>query len=274
MITVIWRLISLYLRFTYRETLKIVSNKDHLRRTGRLDLKELTLGVLASGRGSNFQSIIDHIRLEVLENVKIGLLVCNNKDAYALKIAEQNGIESKFMDHKNKEREVFDKEVVETLKDYDADLVALSGFMRVLGPYFIDEYKHSIMNIHPALLPSFPGLHAQRQVIDYGAKVSGCTIHYVDKGVDVGPIILQHTVPVREDDTEETLSDRILVFEHRFYSKAIQLHADNRLNIEGRRVKIDYGNNWEEEWNERQRVYIKYQKDKWEKEGKPLDKVL
>jgi len=237
-------------------------------------LKEFTLGVLASGRGSNFQSIVDHIRLKVLENVRIGVLVCNNKDAYALKVAEQNGIESKFIDHRNKEREVFDKEVVNTLRDYDVDLVVLSGFMRVLSPYFIDEYEHKIMNIHPALLPSFPGLHAQRQAIDYGVKVSGCTIHYVDKGVDIGPIILQHAVPVKEDDTEETLSDRILVFEHRLYPKAIQLHFDGRLKIEGRRVRIDYKDNWEDAWDKRQRVYIEYQKDKWEKEGKSLDKVL
>ncbi len=237
-------------------------------------MKEFSLGVLASGRGSNFQSIIDHIRLKVLENVKIGTLVCNIKDAYALKIAEQNGIESKFIDHRNKEREVFDREVVKTLRDYNVDLVVLSGFMRVLSPYFIDEYEHKIMNIHPALLPSFPGLHAQRQAIDYGVKVSGCTVHYVEKGVDVGPIILQHAVPVRDDDTEETLSDRILVFEHRLYSKAIQLHVDGRLKIEGRKVRIDYSDNWEEKWNERQRAFIEYQKDKWAKEGKPLDKVL
>jgi len=237
-------------------------------------LKKFTLGVLASGRGSNFQSIIDHIRLGVLENVRIGILVCNNKDAYALEIAEQNGIESKFIDHRNKEREVFDKEVANTLRDYGVDLVVLSGFMRVLSPYFIDEYKHKIMNIHPALLPSFLGLHAQRQAIDYGVKVSGCTIHYVDKGVDIGPIILQHAVPVREDDTEETLSDRILVFEHRLYPKAMQLHADGRLKIEGRRVRIDYRDDWEDAWEKRQRVYIEYQKDEWEKEGKPLDKVL
>jgi phosphoribosylglycinamide formyltransferase-1 len=237
-------------------------------------LGEFSLGVLASGRGSNFQSIIDHIRLKVLENVEIGILVCNIKDAYALKIAEQNGIESKFIDHRNKEREVFDREVVKTLRDYNVDLVVLSGFMRVLSPYFIDEYEHKIMNIHPALLPSFPGLHAQRQAIDYGVKVSGCTVHYVEKGVDVGPIILQHAVPVKDDDTEETLSDRILVFEHRLYSKAIQLHADGRLKIEGRRVRIDYSDNWEEKWNERQRAFIEYQKDKWAKEGKPLDKVL
>ncbi len=175
--------------------------------------------MLASGRGSNFQSIIDHIRLKVLENVEIGILICNIKDAYALKIAEQNGIESKFIDHRNKEREVFDREVVKTLRDYNVDLVVLSGFMRVLSPYFIDEYEHKIMNIHPALLPSFPGLHAQRQAIDYGVKVSGCTVHYVEKGVDVGPIILQHAVPVKDDDTEETLSDRILVFEHRIQKR-------------------------------------------------------
>ncbi|MGQ9469524.1 MAG: phosphoribosylglycinamide formyltransferase [Nitrososphaerales archaeon] len=237
-------------------------------------MRRFTIGVLASGRGSNFQSIIDHIRLGVLENVRIGILVCNNKDAYALKIAEQNGIESIFIDHRNKKREIFDKEVIDTLRDHDVDLVVLSGFMRVLSPYFIDEYEQKIMNIHPSLLPSFPGLHAQRQAIEYGVKVSGCTIHYVDKGVDVGPIILQHTVPVREDDTEETLSDRILVFEHRLYPKAIQLHVDGRLKIEGRRVKIDYRYDWEEKWEKRQRAYIDYQKDKWEKEGKPLDKVL
>ncbi|MCP8304749.1 MAG: phosphoribosylglycinamide formyltransferase [archaeon] len=237
-------------------------------------MEGFTLGVLASGRGSNFQSMIDHIRLRVLENVRFGVLICNNGDAYALKIAEQNEIERKFIDHRNKEREAFDREVVDVLKDHDVDLVVLSGFMRIISPYFVDEYEHRIMNIHPSLLPSFSGLHAQRQAIEYGAKVSGCTIHYVDKGLDVGPIILQYPVPVREDDTEDTLSDRILVFEHRLYPKAIQLHVDGRLKIEGRRVKIDYSDYWEERWEERQRVYVEYQKERWAEEGKPLDKVL
>ncbi|MEM3382944.1 MAG: phosphoribosylglycinamide formyltransferase [Nitrososphaerales archaeon] len=237
-------------------------------------MSEFYLGVLASGRGSNFQSIIDHIKLKVLEKVRISILVCNNKDAYALKVAEQNGIESKFIDHRNKEREAFDREVVKVLKDHNVDLVVLAGFTRVLSSYFIDEYKHRIMNIHPALLPSFPGLHAQRQALDYGVKVSGCTVHYVESGVDIGPIILQHAVQVKEDDTEETLSDRILVFEHRIYPKAIQLHVDGRLKIEARRVKIDYSDNWEDIWEKRQRAFIEYQKYKWEREGKPLDKVL
>jgi phosphoribosylglycinamide formyltransferase-1 len=218
--------------------------------------------------------MVDHIRLGVLENVRINVLICNNKDAHALKIAEQNGVESKFIDHRNKEREVFDRDVFDVLKEHDVDLVVLSGFTRVLSPYFIDKFEHRIMNIHPALLPSFPGLYAQRQAIDYGVKVSGCTIHYVSKGVDVGPIILQCAVHVREDDTEESLSDRILIFEHRLYPKAIQLHADERLRIEGRRVSIDYGGDWEERWNERQRVYIEYQKEIWEKDGKSLDKML
>lgn len=237
-------------------------------------MEGFTLGVLASGRGSNFQSMIDHIRLGVLENVRFGILICNKKDAYALKIAEQNEIERKFIDHSNKKREAFDREVVDVLKDHDVDLVVLSGFMRIISPYFIDEYEHSIMNIHPSLLPSFPGLHAQRQAIEYGVKVSGCTIHYVDKGLDIGPVILQYPVSVREDDTEDSLSDRILVFEHRLYPKAIQLHVDGRLKIEGRRIKIDYSYHWEERWEKRQRVYVEYQKERWAKEGKPLDEVL
>jgi len=237
-------------------------------------LEECTLGILASGRGSNFQSIIDHIRFGVLKNVKCGILISNNKDAYAFKIAEQNKIERKFIDHRNKEREAFDREVVYALKANNIDLVILSGFMRIISPYFIDEYEYQIMNIHPALSPSFLGLHAQRQAIEYGVKVSGCTIHYVDKGVDVGPIILQYSVPIREDDTEETLSDRILVYEHTLYPKAIQLHVDGRLKIEGRKVKIDYSKSWAEKWKKRQRVYVEYQRKRWAEEGKHMDEVL
>ncbi len=237
-------------------------------------MKKNTLGVLASGRGSNFQSLIDHIRLGVLKNVRCGVLICNNKDAYALKIAEKSEIERKFVDHRNKERVVFDSEVVDVLRDHDVNLVVLSGFMRIISPYFIDEYKNRIMNIHPALLPSFTGLHAQKQAIEYGVKVSGVTVHYVDKVVDVGPIILQKPVIIKEDDTEDILSERILVFEHRLYPKAIQLHVDGRLKIEGRKVKVDYSDHWEERWKKRQKVYVEYQKQLWAEQGKPLDKSI
>lgn len=222
------------------------------------------LGVLASGRGSNFEAILNHIELDILENVQVGALVSDNQDARALKVADRYNIPyfSNFLKD-FEENKKFERKVIDIFDNHDVSLVILAGFMRIVSSYFIGEYKENIMNIHPSLLPSFKGLDAQKQALDYGVKVSGCTIHYVSEDVDSGPVILQHPVPVREDDTEELLSDRILVFEHRLYSKAIQLHADDRLKIEGRRVRIDYSENWEKEWDEKQKKFIEYQKENW-----------
>ena len=218
-----------------------------------------TIGVLASGRGSNFKAILDHIRLGVLQGVEAGVLISNKPDAGALEIAKRYGVEAKLIELKAGDKLRWEREALNALEAHGVDLVVLAGFMLVLTPFFIDRYRWRIMNIHPALLPAFRGLHPHRQALEHGAKISGCTVHYVDESIDGGPIILQHAVPILEDDTEETLARRILRFEHRIYSKAIQLHFDGRLKLEGRRVRIDYSGGWEERWNERQRAYIEYQ---------------
>lgn len=223
------------------------------------------LGVLASGRGSNFEAILNHIELGVLENVEVRYLISDNRDARALQVAEKNEIPNQTVEPKEGEKgKEFEKRISEIFEKSDVSLVILAGFMRIVSPYLIEKYRGKIMNIHPALLPSFKGLDAQRQALNYGVKVSGCTVHYASEEVDAGPIILQHPVPVLEDDTEDALSDRILVFEHRLYSKAIQLHADDRLEIVEGRVRIDLSGNWEENWREKQEVFIDRQKEVWE----------
>ena len=198
----------------------------------------VNIGVLASGRGTNLQAIIEAIKKGKIEG-KIGIVISDNRNAFALKRAEQNNIEIRYINFKSfKNREDYDKKIVEYLKEKDVELVVLAGYMRILSPYFIRTYKNKIMNIHPALLPSFPGLHAQKQTVEYGAKVSGCTVHFVDEGVDSGPIILQKAVEVRDDDTEESLAEKILKEEHQIYPRAIQLFSEGRLIIKGRRVFI------------------------------------
>ncbi|MFN4133648.1 MAG: phosphoribosylglycinamide formyltransferase [Candidatus Hadarchaeales archaeon] len=199
-------------------------------------MKKLKLGVLASGRGSNLQAILDASLAGRIDAV-VKIVVSDNPTAYALKRAKQHGIDTAFIDPKlYPSREEFDKAIIQVLKKYDVDLVCLAGFMRLLTPVFVNEYRNRIMNIHPALLPSFPGLHAQRKALNHGVKVSGCTVHFVDESIDMGPIIIQAAVPVFDDDTEETLSERILRYEHEIYPKAIQLFAEGRLKIRGRRV--------------------------------------
>jgi len=197
----------------------------------------VNIGVLASGRGTDFQSIVDAVEAGEL-NVKIAVLVYNNPDAYVKVRAERAGIPAVFVDHRKKKREVFEREVVGVLKRYGVELVVLAGFMRLLTPYFISEFRNRIINIHPALLPSFPGTHAHRDALNYGVKVSGCTVHFVDEHMDAGPIIIQRCVPVFEDDTEDTLSARILEEEHKALPLAIRLYSEGRLRIEGRRVRI------------------------------------
>ncbi len=201
----------------------------------------LPIGVLASGRGTNLQAIIDAIRAGRLK-ASIRVVVSNNPEAYALERARNWGIPVEVIPDKGfSSREDYDREVVKVLKDRGVELVVLAGFMRILSPYFVRSFPMRIMNIHPALLPSFPGLKVQKKAIDYGVKFSGCTVHFVDEGVDTGPIIIQAVVPVYDDDTEETLAERILREEHRIYPQAIQLFAEGRLVVEGRRVLVkDY----------------------------------
>ena len=195
------------------------------------------LGVLCSGRGTDLQSIIDAIEAgQVPAEIAI---VLTDKEAYALERARKAGIEAVCVDRKQFHgREPFEKALIEKLEAAGVTLVVLAGFMRILTPYFVGHFAGRIMNIHPALLPSFPGAHAHRDVLAYGVKVSGCTVHFVDEGTDSGPIIMQAAVPVLDDDTEETLGARVLKEEHRIYPECIRLYCEGKLKVEGRKVTI------------------------------------
>ncbi len=198
----------------------------------------LRIGVLASGGGTNLQSLIDRCQDGSLK-VEIAVVIANNPDAKALQRAESAGLPALCIDHRSfKSREEFDRAVISTLKDRGVELVVLAGFMRIITQDFIDAFPLRVINIHPALLPAFPGLHVQQKAIDYGARFSGCTVHFVDGGVDTGPIIAQAVVPVQPDDTAETLAARILEQEHRIYPRAIQLIAEGRVRVDGRKVTI------------------------------------
>jgi phosphoribosylglycinamide formyltransferase-1 len=203
---------------------------------------KLRLGVLASGRGSNLQAVIDAIESGALQ-ARVAVIISNKKDAQALERARTHGVTDVFLDPTLyagmiDKREAYDRAVLDILRQHEVDLVLLAGYMKIVTPVLIDAYRHRMMNIHPSLLPSFPGLEAQRQALDWGAQVAGCTVHFVTEGVDEGPIILQATVPVLERDSPETLAARILVEEHAIYPRAVQLYADGRLLVEGRRVRI------------------------------------
>lgn len=198
----------------------------------------LKIGVLASGRGTNLQSIIDSIQRGDLK-IEIRIVISDRKGAKALSRASKYHIPNQYInpdDYATKEE--FEQAMINLLDEHKVELVILAGFMRLLTPYFVRHYKNKIMNIHPSLLPAFPGLNAQRQALEYGVKIAGCTVHFVDEGMDTGPIILQAAVPVKEGDTEETLAERILQKEHRIYPEAIRLYSEGRLKIEGRVVKV------------------------------------
>ncbi|APG25520.1 MULTISPECIES: phosphoribosylglycinamide formyltransferase [Syntrophotalea] len=201
--------------------------------------KKLRLGVLASGGGTNLQAIIDRCREGKLA-AEVVLVLSNKPQAGALQRARSCGIPAVVVDHRHcPDREAFDRRMVDALRQAEVDLVILAGFMRILTPVFLSAFPQRIMNIHPGLLPAFPGIDAQRQALEYGVKLAGCTVHFVDPGVDTGPIIIQAAVPVLDDDDESSLARRILEQEHRIYPRAIQLYAEGRLRIEGRRVRID-----------------------------------
>jgi phosphoribosylglycinamide formyltransferase-1 len=198
----------------------------------------LKIGVLASGSGTNLQSIIDNIEAGKLQ-AEIACVLSNNIASIALERAQRHGIPTLHIDHRNFiGREAYDAALVETLREFGVGLVVLAGFMRIITPVLLNAFPAAVMNIHPAILPAFPGLHAQRQALDYGVKVSGCSVHFVDAGTDTGPIIIQAAVPVLEGDTEASLSARILVEEHRIYPEALRLFAAGRLKVEGRKVVI------------------------------------
>lgn len=194
------------------------------------------IGVLVSGRGSNLQA--DRIADGYLP-LEIAVVISDKKDAYALERAEKVGIKTIVVDRKAcADKDEFESKITQTLLDAGCELVVLAGFMRILSGGFVNKWHHRIINIHPALLPSFPGLHGQGQAVAYGVKFSGCTVHFVDEGTDSGPIILQKVVPVMDDDTEDTLADRILVQEHIALPEALKLWAENKLEINGRKVKL------------------------------------
>ena len=197
------------------------------------------IGVLASGRGSNFRALCEAGRRGDLGGGQLAVLASDQEDAGALDVAREFGIEALAILPKSyPSREAHDAAVVEALAARQVDLVCLAGYMRILSAGFVNRFRGRMLNIHPALLPSFPGLHGQRQALEHGAKVSGATVHFVDAGCDTGPIILQAAVPVLEDDTEESLSARILKEEHRICPEAVKLYCAGRLKLEGRRVRI------------------------------------
>ena len=201
-------------------------------------ISTLRLGVLASGRGSNFQSIIDAVDNKTLK-AEIVLLITDNPAAFAVERAKKHGIEYLVIRPKEfSSRDEFYGKVSGEFQNRGVDLIILAGFMRIIGKPLIDAFPNRIMNIHPALLPAFPGLHGQKQALEHGVKIAGCTVHFVDEGMDTGPIIIQAAVPVYPDDTEEILSDRILTFEHKIYPEAIRLFSEGRIAVEGRTVKI------------------------------------
>jgi phosphoribosylglycinamide formyltransferase-1 len=195
------------------------------------------LGILLSGRGSNFDAIARNVQAGKIP-AEIAVVISNKADALGLARAKEMGLNARFIPSKGREREDFEREVVGVLHEFEVDLVCLAGFMRVLTPYFIREFRGRILNIHPALLPCFPGVEAQKQALDYGVKYTGCTVHIVDEGVDTGPIVCQAVVPILDDDTVETLAARILKEEHRIYSEAVCLLIEDKVRIEGRRTLL------------------------------------
>ena len=202
------------------------------------DAPRLRVGVLASGRGSNLRAILSgvaagRIRAEVV------VVLSDRSGAGALDIARDHGVEALVLDPTpHPGREGYDRALIALLEERRVGLVCLAGYMRILSPVFVRHFEGRLLNIHPALLPAFPGLHAQRQALEHGVRIAGATVHFVDEGVDTGPIVLQAAVSVRQDDTEATLSDRILAEEHRIYPEAIRLFAEGRLRLEDRRVRI------------------------------------
>jgi len=194
------------------------------------------IGVLLSGRGSNFEALADSIAAGRIPNAEIAIVVSNREGAPGIDRAKARDIATKVIPSKGLERETYDRQVVEVLKEAKVDLVCLAGYMRLLSPYFVAAFPNKILNIHPSLLPSFPGLESQKQALEYGAKFAGCTVHFVDENLDAGPILLQAAVPVDDHDTEASLSEKILREEHRIYTEAVKLVLAGNYKITGRRV--------------------------------------
>jgi phosphoribosylglycinamide formyltransferase-1 len=195
------------------------------------------LGILISGRGSNFEAIASTIARRRLD-AEIAIVISNRSNAAGLEIARERGIPVRVIPSQGLDREAYDRLLVDELRTHEVELVCLAGFMRLLSAHFVRAFPDRVLNIHPSLLPAFPGLDAQRQALDHGVRITGCTVHFVDEFLDSGPILIQSAVPVLDTDTVETLSARILAQEHAIYPKAIQYLVEGRVTIEGRRVKI------------------------------------
>jgi len=198
------------------------------------------LAVLLSGRGSNFEAIQNAIESGFIKNGRIVVVISNKEKARGLAIAKQRGLDAIFVDPQGKTREDYDREIVKILKEREVDFVLLAGYMRILSPFFVENFKNRILNIHPSLLPSFRGLHAQRQAVECGVRFSGATVHFVTNKLDEGPIIVQSVVPVLSGDSEESLSRRILNTEHKIYPLAVKLLTENRIKIEHGKVEVDW----------------------------------
>lgn len=194
------------------------------------------IGVLLSGRGSNFEALADSVTSRRIPDAEIALVLSNREAAVGIEKAKARGLATRIIPSKGLEREAYDRQVVAALHEAKVDLICLAGYMRLLSPYFVAAFPQRILNIHPSLLPSFPGLESQKQALDYGVKFAGCTVHFVDENLDAGPIIMQSVVPVEDGDTEEILSARILKEEHRVYSEAVRIVLEGKYKISGRRV--------------------------------------
>jgi len=194
------------------------------------------IGVLLSGRGSNFEALAESVAAGRIPNAEISIVISNREGAPGIERANARGIRTRVIPSKGLEREAYDRQVAAVLEEHKIDLICLAGYMRLLSPYFVAKFPNRILNIHPSLLPSFPGLESQRQALEYGVKVAGCTVHFVDENLDAGPIILQSVVPVNDDDTEESLNARILKEEHRIYSEGVRIVLEGKYKIVGRRV--------------------------------------
>jgi phosphoribosylglycinamide formyltransferase 1 len=199
------------------------------------------IGVLLSGRGSNFEALADSVSAGSIPNAEIAMVVSNRPDAAGLERAKIRGIPARLIPSSGLEREAYDRQVVAVLQEHKVELICLAGYMRLLSPYFVAAFPQRILNIHPSLLPSFPGLESQKQALDYGVKFAGCTVHFVDENLDAGPIILQAVVPVHDGDDEHALSARILAEEHRIYSEAVKIVLEGKYRVEGRRVSHGAG---------------------------------
>lgn len=196
------------------------------------------IGILLSGRGSNFEALADSVAAGRIRNAEIAVVISNREGAPGIERAAARGLDARTIPSKGLEREAYDRQVAAVLQAKQVDLVCLAGYMRLLSPFFIAAFPGRILNIHPSLLPAFPGLESQRQALEHGAKFSGCTVHFVDENLDAGPIVLQAIVPIEDADTPETLSARVLREEHRIYSEAVRIVLESRYRMEGRRVII------------------------------------